>query len=527
MKRDRKLLFNTVFLTCTTLALRAVSMVFQIWLSKRIGAGGLGLYYLILSVDMLAATLAVSGIRFAATRIVAEEAGLGREAEMRAAVGRCAAYAMVLGSLSAGGLYFGAEYIGTVLIGDGRTVLSLKILSFSMPFLSVGAVLSGYFTAVCKVVKSAAEQISEQLVKIAAVAAALSFVPAGDMRLACAAVVTGGVIGEAASFLIILALYLGDVRHVKAGGCRRGMTGRIFKTALPLALSAYVRSALATVQNLLIPRGLKSSGSTPEKALADYGTIQGMVFPVITFPAALFVSLSELLVPELTRAQVGGSHGKIKSIVSRVLRLCTVFSIGIAGILFGLSDELCDTIYNNADVGYYVKLLALFVPVLYMDSVTDGMLRGLGQQLHSMKYNIIEAVVSTVLIYFLIPRFAVPGIIFMCYFSESFNFSMSIRRLSKVTDCGLDLPVIAKAAAAAAASVSITLLVLRTAGAGIHADAFSVALHVVVSCVLYYCLLRLFGALESDDEEWLRRLFSAGDGRETGPGREKSASSRR
>ena len=64
------------------------------------------------------------------------------------------------------------------------------------------------------------------------------------------------------------------------------LTLRMLHIAVPLALSAYARSTLTTLQHLLVPRGLKAAGFSADRALSGYGTIQGMVLPVIFFPPA-------------------------------------------------------------------------------------------------------------------------------------------------------------------------------------------------------------------------------------------------
>ena len=77
MDRKKSLIFNTALLTGTTLSLRCVSMAWQVWLVAKIGSAGIGLLTLVLSVGSMAATFAISGIRFTSTRLVAEEIGRG------------------------------------------------------------------------------------------------------------------------------------------------------------------------------------------------------------------------------------------------------------------------------------------------------------------------------------------------------------------------------------------------------------------------------------------------------------------
>jgi stage V sporulation protein B len=91
-----------------------------------------------------------------------------------------------------------------------------------------------------------------------------------------------------------------------------------------------------------------------------------------------------------------------------------------------------------------------------MDTITDGMLRGLGQQLYSMQINIIDSLLCTVLIYVLLPKYAIYGYIFILYASEIFNFSLSIHKLHKLTKINDLTPYILKATLSVIGAVNLT-----------------------------------------------------------------------
>ena len=87
--------------------------------------------------------------------------------------------------------------------------------------------------------------------------------------------------------------------------------GRILRAALPLAVADTLRSGLNTIEDLIIPRQLALFAGTVN-AMADYGMIRGMVFPVLMFPAAVLVSLAELLIPEFSRCAAQGSRTRVQ-----------------------------------------------------------------------------------------------------------------------------------------------------------------------------------------------------------------------
>lgn len=507
MRRNKALLLNTVLLTATSLFMRAVGLAFQVYLSKTIGAAGIGLYILVMSVNMFAATFAISGIRFASMRLTAEELGKNNNAGVRKTITYCVIYAISFGVLAFLILFNTAEIIGTKIIGDSRTVLSLKLLSLSLPFVSMASVFSGYFTAVCRVVKSAAVQIAEQLTRIAVIVALLTLKGADDVETSCAVVVVGGVAGDMMSFLLLLIIYKLDSRRYRGGKTEvRAIPKRIVGIAIPLAVSAYARTALSTVQNLLVPRGFRKSGASAEGALADYGLIQGMVFPVITFPAAFFSSLAELLIPEITDAQVTGNNRKIENLSSKILKYCFIFSVGVMGILLCFGENISEVIYKNSEAGKYIRLLAALMPIMYMDTVTDGILKGLGEQLYSMKINIADSFISVVMVYLILPEYALSGYIFILYFTEAFNFGLSIYRLNKKAKIKIGAAECIKALAAAFSAGSISTCLLKMLGLLENITAFNVITGVVVMAAAYYYVLELFGCISQSDKKWIKTL---------------------
>ena len=434
MVNRKRLIMNTALLTGSSLAMSAISMAFQVWLAGRIGSAGIGLYQLVLSVAFLCTTFAVSGIRFAATRLVSEELGHERSWSVAAAMRRCFAYSLFFGLSAMAVLFSFAEPVGFLWIGDARTVKSLKLIAFSMPFLSLSSVMSGYFTACGRVWKPTVVHLGEQLITIGFVAYFLAHSPAGDIEKNCAAVMLGNVCGDVISFVCMLLFYLTDRHSVRDYSAQKlKLTSRMLKVALPLAVSAYARSALSTLEHLLVPRGLKAAGFSADRALSGYGVIQGMVLPIVSFPACILMALAELIIPELTEAQVRGNDGDISKTVSSLIKKGLGYSSAVALVLFVFADKLGVRIYSSPEAGDYLRLLAPLIPILYTDMVADGCLKGLGQQLWCMGINLLDALLGVLLVWQVLPVFALKGYICIIYFNECLNFALSIMRLRKVT----------------------------------------------------------------------------------------------
>ena len=426
----RILLYNTALLTASSLLMSGIAMAFQVWLAGRIGSAGIGLYQLVISVTNLCATFAISGIRFASTRLVAEELGLSRPGGVKAVMRRCLSYGALFGSAAGLVLWLLAGPIGFLWIGDARTVAPLRMSAVSMPCIALCASMSGYFTACGRVWKPTLVHLMEQLCGIALVALFLSRVPPGNLEKSCAAVTLGRVAADVLSLFLMALVYMLDRRaHYRGENPDAHLTGRMLRIAVPLALSAYARSTLTTLQHLLVPRGLRAAGYSANTALSGYGTIQGMVLPVLYFPACILGAAAELIVPELTANQVQEDRKGIRRTAGELLRLSVLFSLAVALFLFICADALGMLIYDSREAGRYIRILAPLVPIMYTDMSVDGCLKGLGEQVWSMGVNILDALLGLLLTWQLLPRHALAAYIGILYATEIFNFALSIGRL--------------------------------------------------------------------------------------------------
>ena len=400
---------NGVYLALAALLMRTVSVSFGAYVSERIGASGMGLYSLIMSVYTLAVTFATSGVQLATTRLVSEAIGRGADGSARAALRLAVLYALVCGSLAAVILFLGAPFFGGVLLGDGRTVPSLRLLAVSLVPIALSSVFSGYFTAVRRPSRAAGISVLEQAIRILLTVYLLTALLPAGMTYACLALVGGSAIAEILSAAFLGVLYLVDRKRLAM--CRESklpVRSFLYITA-PIAASSYIRSGLVSAEHILIPRALSRGGRGKEEAIASYGTLSGMSLQIALYPMAVLSAFAGLLVPEFAARAAGGKREENRALCERSLTLALWFGVGIAGILAAYAVPLAEAIYESREAGFYLALLSPIIPVMYLDHVTDVMLKGLGKQVYAMGVNILDSIGSSLLVLILLPRYGAAG----------------------------------------------------------------------------------------------------------------------
>lgn len=430
--RSHSILQNTILLTLSSLALRCVSLMYQVYLSGTIGAAGMGKMQLILTAGGFAMTLGTSGVRVAAMNLTAREKGKDCPQGVKKAMSLCLTCGLLMSMLAGALLYALAPKIARDFVGDGRVLPALYLLGLSLPMNCLISVMAGIFTALGKVRALVLTDILERLTSILLTVLLLSRWAKGDLSRILCSVIGGSSLASVLSFLILGVLLLRIFRNLGRGK-DVPMARQFFSLCIPLALSDYLRSGLSTLEQFLIPRGLGKYHQAVDSSMADYGTVSGMVFPVLMFPAALFYALSDLLVPELSRCRARGMEIRIRAVCARCLRVGMVFSCMVAGLLFLLAPSLGQFLYKSQSAGQYLRLFAPMILMLYPDALTDGMLKGLGEQVASVRYNTLTAACDVVLLWFLLPRWGMGGFVFTFAVSHGLNFFLSLRRLKRVT----------------------------------------------------------------------------------------------
>lgn len=492
MSEGARRFFRTgIALSLAALLMRTVSVSFGAYVAECIGAEGMGLYSLIISVYTFAVTFATSGVQLGVTRLVSEALGRGKPNEARAALSTALRYALVFGAVASFSLLLGADFFGNVLLGDGRTVPALRLLSLALIPIALSSVFSGYFIAVRKATRQAAVSVAEQLLRILLTVGALTALMPKGLSYACLALVGGSALSEIFSALCLFFLYLLERRHRKKEKAEKGQLLPLLRITLPVAASSYVRSGLVSAEHMLIPRALAAGGQKKEEALASYGVLSGMAMPLLLYPSAILSSFAGLLVPEVAERVAREAAEENRRLCERALFLTLLFGIGFGGIFAAFSKDIGLLVYGKSEVGRYIAILAPIVPIMYLDHITDAMLKGAGRQFFSMTVNILDSVGSILLVVLLLPSLGADGYAYIIMIAEIFNFSFSITGLHNAIPFRFH-PFLWLLLPSASILLSVTL-----AGRFIpYVGALGLLLKILVSALFYLFLLFLGGGVK-------------------------------
>ena len=178
-----------------------------------------------------------------------------------------------------------------------------------------------------------------------------------------------------------------------------------------------------------------------------------MALPLLNFPFGLLGSLAVLLMPEITQAHIEGQTARLNALLDRMLRLTGYFS-ALAGTLFWVwGRPLAQLLYHSPEAGFYLETLAPAMPLMYLESMVDGAMKGIGEQKAAFRYSVWDAVLRIGGVALLLPRYGMRGFLAVILLSSFYTCTANTGRLLLSSGTGhafrrwLGAPLLAAAAA--------------------------------------------------------------------------------
>lgn len=371
--------------TGLSIAERALGFLYRIVLSRLIGAEGLGLYQVALSVFSVFITLGTGGIPITVSRLISKnKAGGSAKGESGAVT------AGLLGSLALTlpvcliFVLFGSKF--TFLFSDERCLSLFSILLIGLVFSSVYAVVRGSFWGNKQfLVPSILELVEESVMVIAGVLLlrGVSDVFEGA-RLACIAVIISYFVSFSSSAICFFA----------RGGrlsSPRGQLKPLFSSAMPITAVRAGGSLVGSAVAVLLPAMLIRAGATRTQALQLFGVVSGMAIPILSIPSTIIGSISLVLVPELSEDFYRKRFKHMAKNIERGLSTTVLIACTLIPLFFVLGDDVGRVLYSDASAGEMIRKCCFILLPMSLTMISTGILNSLNFEKQTLVFYFIGA----------------------------------------------------------------------------------------------------------------------------------------
>ncbi len=392
-----KVFANAFIVTFLSVAERTLGFLYRIVLSRLIGAEGLGLYQVSLSLFSLFLTIGTGGIPITVSRMIskskAENNPLGEKRAVSAGFFLC--LLLTLPACLIFGIFGGKMRF---LFSDERSLNVFRILLVGLCFSAVYAVIRGYFWGNKQFLLPSILEIAEESVMVIA----------GVLLLQNVLSVTEG--AEKAAWAVVISYLFSFTASMLCfffhGGkfsTPKNALKPLFNATLPItsvrASGSLVNSAIA----VLLPAMLIQTGISESESLALFGIVSGMAMPILFIPSTIIGSISLVLVPELAEDFYRKNYKRLYANIERGLSISLFVACAIIPFFYALGNDIGRLAYSNALAGEIIVKSCLLLIPMSLTMISTGMLNSLGFEKQTFLYYFIGAAAMLLCILLLPP----------------------------------------------------------------------------------------------------------------------------
>lgn len=453
---------NITVLAASNLIIGLIEFVFNMYLSRILGAEGLGLLSLVAPVNALFLSFMTEGIVVTMSKISAKHNHFGRYEAMDKTVKVATVASFFWSLLLVGVIWLTAGPIASGFLGDPQLVYPILATCPLMMLMSVSNIVKGHFLGLAKIKVPSAINISEKLLRFPILYCLIRFLlnrtglPPVTLVYLCYA------IGEMQSVLFLLLYYKKTrprecsyeasgkslLRGWSSKASSRKITLRevkdilvpLAKGAAPICLTQCVLEGVNAFSSVIVKLRLCTIGYTAPEALSLLGKYKGMVFPLMAYPMILVGATCSIVVPKISTMTAAGKGRFADRLIKRSLALAFFIGILTLFIFWIFADDMGYLFYKRSDLGFMIRMAGLCSPLLYMTATSTSLLIGIGQEGQSFRNSLLQQLLLLIflMIFTGIPSLNIYGYIVAIAISNAILlilnlYSLKLHRTTQVS----------------------------------------------------------------------------------------------
>lgn len=438
MKAVKSIIKTVSMITFFTIITRVLGFLFRIFLSRKLGAEGIGIYQIASSIIGIFMTLVASGLPLSTAKMVAKLDTHDKQKD-ELTTSACV-IALIVSIISSIVLILGQHLIGAI-VKNNIVVELIVIMCPAVIFSSVYAIFRGALWGQNSFFWVSFTELLEQAIRII-----LTFFVINQMTGIHS---TTKAVAHTFSLTCLISAIMVIVIYLMRGGrirFRRKGYKELIKHSTPITAVRLASSFIQPLTALLIPFLLGLIGHTSSQAISIYGVIMGMTFPILFAPLSIVGSISMVLIPKISVLEAKKDFSTISQNIHNSINFSLLLGVIFVPLFLSCGDMIGLVLYDNLNAGIYLQLASVCIIPLVLNNITNSILNALNLEVKSFInyiWGMIVLLVSLCTLTFVLSEYA---IILSYFLSLGSTAILNIRMLNKkVTGLNLNiLPLILK-----------------------------------------------------------------------------------
>lgn len=381
----------TVFSTCE----KFLGFLYRIFLSRTIGAEGIGVYQVALSVFALLLTICCSGTPITVSRLMTKYHAENKRDKAQRVIS-AGILTTLFFAVTTCVIFFTFKSKLTFIFTDKRAEKIFYIVLPGLIFTSVYSVLRGVFWGNKDFLPYSIIELLEELCMIVVGIALIS--RSSDILKGTLSAGVAVLISYTFSFSLATAVFFLRKNKIVAP---KEQLKPLLSSAVPITAMRTANSFSSSLVSVILPVRLISAGYTNAQAMSAFGGALGQAIPLLYIPTSLISAFTLVLVPEISENFYKRKHYYLKRDIEKAIKF-TIFLTSLFIPVFTVCGvEIGILVFGGHSCGDFLSVSAFLMLFMSLSGITTSVLNSMGLERKTLLYCVISGFLMLVCIWFL------------------------------------------------------------------------------------------------------------------------------
>lgn len=364
---------STLILILSGFLTKILGFIIKVIYTRIIGEYGISLYSIAVPTYSLLLTIATLAIPISISKLVSENKGRSIRILTSAAF-LIISINLVLVFV----IFLTKDFLAVNLLKEPKASPIIMAFALTLPFVSISSVLKGYFAGKQNMVPHATSNIIEQIVRLIIILVVLPILKRKSDMLAILGLILLTIISEISSIIVFLFFLPKKINFNTKILPSKKITKDILDISIPTVSGRIIGNIGYFFEPIILTNLLLFSGYNNSYILSEYGAYNAYSLALLTMPSFFIGAIATSLLPEISKFNGNNNLKMVKRRIHQSIIFSLIIGIFFSLLIFIFRDKLLFFLYNTTKGSDYIKVLAPFFVLFYLEGVLTSSLQALG-----------------------------------------------------------------------------------------------------------------------------------------------------
>lgn len=364
---------STLILILSGFLTKILGFIIKVIYTRIIGEYGISLYSIAVPTYSLLLTIATLAIPISISKLVSENKGRSIRILTSAAF-LIISINLVLVFV----IFLTKDFLAVNLLKEPKASPIIMAFALTLPFVSISSVLKGYFAGKQNMIPHATSNILEQIVRLIIILVVLPILKRKSDMLAILGLILLTIISEISSIIVFLFFLPKKINFNTKILPSKKITKDILDISIPTVSGRIIGNIGYFFEPIILTNLLLFSGYNNSYILSEYGAYNAYSLALLTMPNFFIGAIATSLLPEISKFNGNNNLKMVKRRIHQSIIFSLIIGIFFSLLIFIFRDKLLFSLYNTTKGSDYIKVLAPFFLLFYLEGVLTSSLQALG-----------------------------------------------------------------------------------------------------------------------------------------------------